>query len=186
MTRLRLELSEFTFTVQHIKGKLNVVADALGRIHIDDIRTVSKRDSDLNELNVLAITRSMSRKLCTESQKSSVENDARGHVAPNDLIVAQEIIKNRNDKIPIIHTQVVSDSTGPNDSQKSVIVSVHPKFRSTQELSRFTVPFIQETAFMQRVFSQLQSTADKLGTKFLKIFVDEPIFGEISVNEFKS
>lgn len=35
LTRMRLELEEYNFEVQYVKGKTNVGADALSRIHID-------------------------------------------------------------------------------------------------------------------------------------------------------
>lgn len=40
MTRIRLDLEEYDFTMKHISGKDNVVADALSRISIDDIKDI--------------------------------------------------------------------------------------------------------------------------------------------------
>lgn len=40
LTRIRLDLEEHNFVIEHIKGKDNVVADALSRIHIDELKSV--------------------------------------------------------------------------------------------------------------------------------------------------
>lgn len=41
LTRLRLELAEFNFTISHIKGKENVIADAFSRLQISEIINAS-------------------------------------------------------------------------------------------------------------------------------------------------
>lgn len=63
LTRLRLELAEYNFSIEHIKDKDNVVADALSRISIDDIRTKEEHEEDLEEAGVLAVTRAHGRKM---------------------------------------------------------------------------------------------------------------------------
>lgn len=40
LTRIRLDLEEYNFIIEHIKGKDNVAADALSRISIEDIKNV--------------------------------------------------------------------------------------------------------------------------------------------------
>lgn len=40
LTRMRLDLEEFNFDIQYVKGKDNVIADALSRIDYDDIKNV--------------------------------------------------------------------------------------------------------------------------------------------------
>lgn len=70
LTRIRLDLEEYNFTINHIKGKDNCVADALSRISIDELKTLSMT-------NIRAITRSASRK--KENEK------------PNTIAVHQDI-----------------------------------------------------------------------------------------------
>lgn len=64
LVKIKLELEEYDFDIIHIKGKDNLQADALSRIPFSEIR-------ELNEVKheVLAITRSMSRKQNNEEEK---------------------------------------------------------------------------------------------------------------------
>lgn len=178
LTRLRLELAEFSFSIEHIKGKENVVADALSRIHIDDIRTKAKRDDDLNELNIRVTTRSMTRRQQATEQKSVNENIDQGVIEPK---VAHEMSKDETKGIPIIHTRIAESTRAP----KHYVISVHQKYRCSVELGNFAIPFIQETLFAQQLFSQLEKLANELGINKLKIFTDEILFEEISINNFK-
>jgi len=43
LTRMRLELEEYDFTVEYLKGKDNYVADALSRITIKDLQNIIKK-----------------------------------------------------------------------------------------------------------------------------------------------
>lgn len=67
LTRMRLEISEYNFSIQHIKGKENVVADALSRIHIrDPIET----QENINK-QILVTTRSMTKNQSTNVTPST-------------------------------------------------------------------------------------------------------------------
>jgi len=41
LTRMRLELEEYDFTVEYLKGKDNYIADALSRITIKDLQNIT-------------------------------------------------------------------------------------------------------------------------------------------------
>lgn len=73
LPRVRLELEEYDFVVEYIKGGDNVAADALSRISIGDLKELYGND----EFSVLAITRSMSRKMKVNSvpQKDDDEDN---------------------------------------------------------------------------------------------------------------
>lgn len=75
LTRLRLDLEEYKFEIVHISGKSNVVADALSRISIEDLK-------DQCDHEILAITRSMTNKqnqieLQPIKRKREIDNDIR-------------------------------------------------------------------------------------------------------------
>lgn len=58
LTRIRLDLGEYDFEIEHIKGVDNVAADALSRISISDLERIYE-----NEVTLLPVmTRSMHRK----------------------------------------------------------------------------------------------------------------------------
>lgn len=42
LTRMRLDLEEFDFTIEYVKGKDNSGADALSQIDFDDIKLIQK------------------------------------------------------------------------------------------------------------------------------------------------
>lgn len=64
LTRIRLDLEEYTFDITHIAGKDNVVADALSRIHVEDIKNMYEHD-------IYVITRSMS----NNAQNDQISNN---------------------------------------------------------------------------------------------------------------
>lgn len=51
LARIRLDLSDYDFTIEHIKGKENVAADALSRLEFNDIRKI--RNSEEHQLLVM-------------------------------------------------------------------------------------------------------------------------------------
>lgn len=59
LTKFRLILEEYDFEVQYIKGKSNIVADALSRIKINELRELSGKVT----ATVAAITRAQTRKV---------------------------------------------------------------------------------------------------------------------------
>lgn len=63
LSRIRLDLEEYDFEIIYIKGKDNVMADALSRITIDELKELYK------DVAVFAITRSK-----TKQQKSIEKN----------------------------------------------------------------------------------------------------------------
>lgn len=84
LTRIRLDIEEYTFEVIHIKGKDNVVADALSRIHIDDIK-------HMYECEIFAITRAMSKRLQgNENSTECVINDQSDDLATRKQMVYEE------------------------------------------------------------------------------------------------
>lgn len=50
LTRIRLDLGEYDFEIEHIKGVDNVAADALSRIFISDLKKIYE-----NEVTLLPI-----------------------------------------------------------------------------------------------------------------------------------
>lgn len=92
LTRIRLDLEEFNFVIEHIKGKDNIVADALSRINIINFREldekgnewlkekIQKSEIDAKECmkikrtkkretnQILAITRSMTKRKTTQDK----------------------------------------------------------------------------------------------------------------------
>lgn len=50
LTKFRLELEPFTFTVEHIKGKDNVVADALSRIGSEDLKKLEATTKSIHAM----------------------------------------------------------------------------------------------------------------------------------------
>lgn len=43
LTRMRLGLEEYNFTVEYLKGKDNYIADALSRITIDNLKDMTEK-----------------------------------------------------------------------------------------------------------------------------------------------
>lgn len=69
LTRMRLDLEEFDFVIEYIKGKDNVGADALSRIDFQDLKQLNHTTSSIQRV----VTRSMTSKFTKTSNRSEKE-----------------------------------------------------------------------------------------------------------------
>lgn len=97
LSRIRLDLEEYDFEIQNVRGKDNVIADALSRITINDLKELQE------DTNVLAITRSKAR------NNSHIEPIAL-NVGENlgKLHVFEDFDMGFHKKIPKIRTKKIS------------------------------------------------------------------------------
>lgn len=102
LTRIRLDLEEYNFKVTHIKGKENVVADALSRRTSEELKSLSQNDYR----PILALTRSMKNKEMVETSTKQIEKI----IEPND---SEDIDNNKG--IPILNSRYVA--TNPDKIQ---------------------------------------------------------------------
>ena len=91
LTRVRLELEEYDFEIQYIRGKDNVGADALSRINTSDLKQIYENTSQ-----IFAITRS-------KSKLQSPEQVQTPKVQPTPQPKVHESLNNANElKLPLL------------------------------------------------------------------------------------
>lgn len=96
LTRIRVELEDYDFTIEHIKGKNNVAADALSRITIEDLKDLYGKAA-----TVLPITRSMSRKL-HKTVNSLPDQTTPIQIKEEDIPVVEDLSSSFSRTIPKI------------------------------------------------------------------------------------
>lgn len=172
LTRLRLELAEFNFSIEHIPGKSNVVADALSRINIQEII-----NSQPNEKTVQPITtRSMTKKKMPASldyyNRISIEKE------PN---IYEAISATEAQGIPLISGEIRDTMQGP---ILTFSVSAHSHSKTN---FKFDVDIVNDKSqVLDTVLSRLRIYADDTNTRKFKIFMDDMLFNYCSINEFKN
>lgn len=98
LTRIRLDLEEYNFTVEYIAGKSNVVADALSRITISDLKSIHS-----NIQQILTVkTRSMSRKQAIQNNESKDTNTSE-EILINDVRAFEAINTGITRKWPTVN-----------------------------------------------------------------------------------
>lgn len=97
LLRIRLDLDDFDFEIEYIKGKNNVAADALSRILISDLKENSEKENQ-----ILVMTRAQARKIRINNEKQSEINETNksNKNSANDVIIYES--SKRNLKIPRI------------------------------------------------------------------------------------
>jgi len=115
LTRMRLKLEEYDFTVEYLRGKDNFVADALSRITISDL-------IDMNRKVLKVTTRHQSRQnnFCAENKqellpKQSLEKASKPNV--------YEVIT--NDEVRKVVTLRITDSTCLLKHGKTVVARIN-------------------------------------------------------------
>lgn len=181
LTRMRLELEEFNFTIEYIKGKDNVCADALSRISFKDI--IENTIKETPEVNIFAITRSMSKIKPNKTKYPEI-----------NVIESPKVIEAINHKeykkVPIISLQIRENSTGQNTKQHQKVMQFraitkvfsHNKVRL---LTSFSLEFHDLDHYIKEWLKCLQEEAMKLEINRLILENENELFEHININEFK-
>lgn len=169
LTRIRLELEEYNFVVEHIPGKDNVGADALSRMTSDELKNLAT-----NPKQILALTRSVSRKakeLATNQQQSMDEAEK------IELNIFDEIGTynyNATPRIKIIPRKY--------NCQQKLIAKLRRKKLIDLNLTHMV---LSERSSLVVILSMLEKEADIQGIYKMHLQNDDELFNHISAEIFK-
>lgn len=144
--------------------KLNIVADALSRIHINDI--IKTQKTTIHAMTTRSKTRNAHKQMSSDQMvKIPNEADACTINESSGTFVSK--------KVPLFKT-----NKGPSDKK---IYSIVLRNKNTNiELARASTP-INKESFLNEIFVKLNQETGGLSLKLFKIYRDDNIFALISV-----
>lgn len=92
-------MEEYNFEIQYIKGRDNVLADALSRVTIDDLKQLC------GESQLLAIARSMSK---AKNQSPVTDSNNNNDINCNDIHVFEDFSTGFDRKVPRLKTESIT------------------------------------------------------------------------------
>lgn len=199
LMRIKMDLEEFDFTIEYIKGKENVVADALSRISIQDlfkmyeennifkvdiashthkntqIRPKIEKTRQTNQ--ILAFTRSMTRKQQQNEQPQNI-NDVTNieNISYENSQVYESITQSK--QIPRVRiTNLKTDKNG-----KPTQITLNA-FMHSNKIFQFVLD--NEKVTLNDLLSTLQSEARKLNINTIEWPLHDIIFKMCTIQQFK-
>ncbi|WP_331035211.1 reverse transcriptase domain-containing protein [Lactovum miscens] len=169
LTRIRLDLEEHNFVIEHIKGKDNVVADALSRIHIDELKSIRVLTQKVLKIQ----TRSM-----TKAQNES-KLDEPVEVRNNEPKVCELLRGSGDMNIPTMRTVIKNDRA---------IIEVYTnkekeKFKPVIEIDVSQVDNARTS--LEKIFAQLELKAGQHNIAIVKISEKDVLFSFYGAQEIK-
>lgn len=166
LSRLRLDLEEYDFEIQYIKGKDNIIADALSRITIDDIKNL------YGDKTILAVTRSMSKPI----QDTPIPKTVPISNQSKNVLVFEDLSIGYSKKIPRIVTRILF-------SDQKIVKNISIKAYRAHKLL-FSIRLENENVTMKSIFSEMQRAANSLNLKQLQITKDDQMFQLCTLENF--
>lgn len=164
LTRLRIDLEEYSFEIQHIKGESNVVADAISRIDFEAIKNKS----------IKIMTRSMTKDI--QARKANDSNQKNDEVVSKPKIYEAINVKEGHNS-PILQ---MSYNKVNNELQIQVIRKniTTIQFKITNKVA---LPQLVQNALLR-----LERVASDSKIKQVQLSVSDDIFDSMQINEFKN
>lgn len=172
LTRMRLELSEYDFEIQYIKGKDNVGADALSRLDISHFKDLETKNQTILRMTTRAMARQKENLQNQELQSTSNEE-------PNNDVKVYEAINNfeiRN--TPRLYFKIINQER--NELKIKIQVSVHKN-----KPVNATILIANDLSSLGMILSRLNIEVGNVGIEKLKLSRNDEIFKLCTINEFK-
>lgn len=167
LTRMRLDLEEYDFEIQYIKGTDNVCADALSRIDFNDIKELTNTVATINKMTTRSETRKTSQPTIIASDKNNKESKP---IKIYEVMNAFEVRKFPHLKFKL------------NTSAPQCIVKKGKRAIIKFELLNY---FVNENLDLTQVFSRLEKEANEYSIVQIQLSLNDSIFNTISIQGFK-
>lgn len=167
LSRIRLDLEEYDFEIQYIRGRDNVVADALSRISIKDLK-----ESHV-EAPILAITRSMT----TNFKKPDIDNNL--DRLDSKISVYEDFSVGYMRGVPRIQTKSLS----LHKLKKSICGLTMAAYSAHRKI--FLIKLANEGVSLRALFENMQKAASVHGIKLIQLSINDTLFSTCTIDEFK-
>jgi hypothetical protein len=197
LTRIRLELEEYDFEIQYIKGETNVVADALSRITVQDLKEINAY--------VLVVTRSMTRAQrdgtrSAQGNSHSTEISAQQtgvHTAQGSdqrtslddpSVMVYEPLNITKTKLAHMKTHDVSETIEKRADRTSPTINVYKNFKSKKPLLTVNLSISTDlsTIHLGDALTSLDTLALGHNIKEITLSLSDDIFSYIAPDIFKT
>lgn len=202
LMRIKMDLEEFDFTIQHIKGSENVVADALSRISIKDLfhvyeenhvfkleiaqskhqnKSTKEKVERVRTANpILAITRSMAQQ---QNQQQQIQ------IQPKNMSHLDEIT-HKNQKIyegltiskSIPRIRTINCKINENGIPTKLTLCA---YKNHTKIFNLTIGLDNEKVTIGSLLSKLQTQTSALNIKIIEWPIHDIIFKMCTITEFK-
>lgn len=164
LTRIRLDLEDFDFDIEYIKGTDNVGADALSRINISDLQEIR------NTAQILAITRSMT-KTNQNFNKHTTTGDKQ--LSRTEEPQIYEALNNYNVlKFPSLRFEIDKEC-------------IHIIINYRKKSARCWLSITNGNFSLPKLLSKLNNMAGDSKFTHLRLNLNDKIFTRCTVNELK-
>jgi len=165
LTRMRLELEEYDFTVEYLKGKDNFVADALSRINIKELK-----DMQHKVLKVTTRQQYRQKKSCAGKDQEDLPMQSLDNASKPNVY---EVIC--NDEVRKVVTLLIKNQICFLKHGRKIIARI-----DVSDL------YTNESLDLGQFFQRLEMQAGILKISQLKVAPSEKIFELISIESFKN
>lgn len=183
LTRMRIDLEEYSFKIVHIPGKHNVVADALSRLSIHELKELSPMDfRSINKVTTRSSTNAQ-----TLNNQSTPDN-----IQVNDTFIFEILNRNEHKGSPYVHVtrdtdvpqQNASHATMDPGTRKQFVVSLYRKYGS-KPFASFKIEEVKDESSLHAFLSKLVEVSGPNDLKCVKISKNECIFNTFNISLFK-
>lgn len=169
LTRIRLDLEEYDFQIEHIRGVENVGADALSRIEFEDIKNIQKIS--------MVQTRSATRNEISNKSTGNKCHEIK-QIKSNEVKVYETLNFSETKHFPILKFNIPSKNCSANDCVVMNKNKILIKFDITEY-------FTKDKLNLNSILSELERLAGKVSVNQVKLSLNDKIFDIIDITEFK-